>query len=653
MTQLHAIGDTLERRDRLLDVVFVHGAGGHYLNSWGLRRELQGGEQDSMLYWLLDDPELKDIGVWSLQHESDKTIFGQQGSITRTELAENVIQLLTNHNGIRPATPQAPPSLIWIAHSDGGNVVKVLLNICQQVRSGKSPQDKTADWIIRATQSVYFIDTPHLGTRLANVLGWIPVSRRAAELKRGSDQLRQVTDWFREQAKNLNIEWLIFYQTRQAPIRVVGADSARPVGFSRAVSIDRSHNAIAKPSGKDQEPYASIRADVCRIARERSALQEPVAALPPRLQRQQVQPIAPAEPSRLLLFIAPVPAHREGSKSSNDSRYSLRCWFRKGASEKPRETIPAQSNDCDIDPDNLSFDQLAEAIAGAYVDEWNGAPEFDQMDNTSLLPVVFLPEELLTQPRLGTLLAEFDEVVCRRLAQFGIIGMPFFLACSSRWPVHGYRHRLNDTLRFLKDASRAVAESIFSEPPAKLAELSWLSIANMQADGSSDPQLDAAPNAPVRIAKSLSGQTIDRIAAGAGDAKDQAEHDAAFQDRDAILLRWQPDSAAVDRVDGLRLGHLLSLAKPLIWWEAGSSTANAVARSLEQTSTHPMDLILDWEGPEFLAIFHRLRSYRTKPVDSLDPAIQDYLRSSTIFWEDHRYLPPITRTSAPMSTPFR
>jgi hypothetical protein len=485
------------------------------------------------------------------------------------------------------------------------------------------------------------------------MLGSIPVSRRAAELKRGSDQLRQVTNWFFEQADSLEIEWLNFHQTDQAPFRVVGADSARPVGIIRTVSIDRSHNAIAKPSGKDQEPYATIRADVCRIARERSALQEPVAALPLCLQRQQVQSAESAEPCRLLLFIAPVPAPRGEKKNSKDSRYSLHCWFRKGASEKPRESNLAKTTDCGIDPDNLSFDQLAEAIAGAYVDEWNGAPEFDQLNNTSLLPVVFLPQELLTQPRLGRLLAELDEVVCRRLPRLAIIGMPLFLACSSRWPVLGYRHSLNDTQRFLKDASRAVVESIFSEPPAKLAELSWLSITNVQADGSSDPQLDAATNAPVRIAKSLDGQTVDRIAAGAGDAKDQAAHDAAFQDRDAILLRWQPYSAAVDRDDGLRLGHLLALAKPLIWWEAGSSTASAVARSLEQPSSHPMDLILGWEGPEFLAIFHRLRSYRSKPDDSSDPAIRDYIRSGTIFWEDHRYLPPITRTSAPMSIPFR
>ena len=46
MTRLHAIGDTLKRQERLLDVVFVHGAGGHYLNSWGFDAALvaHGGE---------------------------------------------------------------------------------------------------------------------------------------------------------------------------------------------------------------------------------------------------------------------------------------------------------------------------------------------------------------------------------------------------------------------------------------------------------------------------------------------------------------------------------------------------------------------------------------------------------------------------------
>ncbi len=655
MTQLHAIGNTLERRGRLLDVVFVHGAGGHYLKSWGMCREEHGGENDSMLHWLLEDQRFNSIGVWSLEHESDKTIFGIQGSINRSELAGNILQHLSSNSGIRPGgSCSLDNSLCWVAHSDGGNVVKRLLKFCQENNIGQSNEAKTANWILNATRGVHFIDTPHRGALLADVLGRIPISRRAAELGRGNAELQDSTTWFFDKAEKLGIKYLIFHQTDQVRFKAVGTASARPFGSTGHISIDRNHNLIAKPPAKDKEPYATVQAEISLFL---SKLQAPAAAITPPLRRQEEQIIAANDPCRLLIFVAPVPGY-ESIQSLGDRRYSLRCWFKKGAFEEPRAStkswLDAAGDGVVLNCDSLGFDQLADVIAGAYIHELNQAEELDQLNGSSLLPVVFLPVDLLADKALTTLLASLDEVIHRRLGQFNYIGMPLLLACSSRWPVAGSRHPLMDTQRFLKDASKRVEQLLWSGQHSKLADLQWLTITETQLITDPEQQASTAKAVFDPDAKCLDGQVFDRIVLKKGDESDRAVYDAAFHNRDALHLHWCNDQTSANQNDWERVQHLLFLAKPVIWCDRACTPCSPPPSGASGPETvHPRDFILNLNAYDFLQTFHRCRSLRAKPDDPDQSVIRKYIRSSTLFWEDHRYLPPITATSAHLRSPFQ
>jgi len=656
MTKLHAIGNTLERRGRLLDVVFVHGAGGHYLESWGMWREEHGGENDSMLHWLLEDQRFNGIGVWSLEHESDKTIFGIQGSINRSELAGNVLQHLSSNSDFRPDDSSSlATSLCWVAHSDGGNVVKRLLKFCQENNIGQSNEAKTANWILNATRRVHFIDTPHRGALLADLLGRIPMSRRAAELGRGNAELQDSTTWFFDKAEKLGIKYLNFHQTDQVRFKAVGTASARPFGSTGHISIDRNHKLIAKPSTKDKEPYATVQAEISLFLSE---LQAPAAAITPPLRRQEEQIIAANDPCRLLIFVAPVLGH-ESIQSLGDRRYSLRCWFKKGALEEPRAStnswVDAAGGGVGLNCDSLGFDQLADVIAGAYIHELNQAEELDQPDSSSLLPVVFLPVDLLADKALTTLLTRLDEVIHRRLGQFDYIGMPLLLACSSRWPVAGSQHPLMDTQRFLKDASRRVEQLLWTGQHSKLADLQWLTIAEVRPITDPDQRTSTARAEFVPNVTFLDGQVFDRIVLRKGDDSDRAVYDAAFQNRDALHLRWRQDQASANQTDWQRIQHLLFLAKPVIWWDGACTpcrpTPPSGAFGLE--TVHPREFILNLNGYDFLQTFHRWRSLRGKPDDPDQSEILKYIRRSTLFWEDHRYLPPIAATSARFRSPLQ
>lgn len=653
MTRLHPIGDTLQRHERLLDVVFVHGAGGHYLESWGMLRDEYGGEKDSMLHWLLEGQCFKNIGVWSLQHESDKTIFGVQGSINRDELAGNLLHHIKSHPDFRPYDASGPATtLYWIAHSDGGNVVKRFLRFCQENNIGQSDEGKTARWILSATQQVYFIDTPHRGARVADFVGWIPFSRRAAELGRGNKELRDSTTWFFDKAEKLGIKWLNFHQTDQVRFKPVDTASAR-FGTTGNVAIDRNHNLIAKPSTKVQEPYATIQAEIWELLR---GLQAPVAAITPQVQRHREQSGATGDPCRLLIFVAPVQGHKP-SQLLADRRYSLRCWFKKGASEEPRVStqswLASAEDEAGLDFNSLSFEQLAGVIAGAYIHELNHAEELDQTSNSSLLPVVFLPIDLLANQALASLLGKLDEVVHQRLEHFDYIGMPLLLACSSRWPVSGDRHPLMDTQRFLKDASRRVERLLWSDQLSTLADLQWLSIAKAKSITDPDQTTSTDMAAIIPIATTLDSQIIDRIILGKGDDCDRRVCGEALQERDAFHLQWRQDQASANQADWQRLRHLLERAKPMVWCDGVRALRGPGSSVLALETGHPMAYILALNGSDFLQCFQRFRSRRAKPDDAAKPAVCEYIRRSTLFWEDHRYLPPITPAAARLRIPLQ
>lgn len=653
MTRLHPIGDTLKRHERLLDVVFVHGAGGHYLNSWGMRRDEHGGEKDSMLHWLLEDQRFNNMGVWSLEHESDKTIFGIQGSINRDELAGNLLLHIKSHPYFRPYDASGPATtLYWIAHSDGGNVVKRFLRFCQENNIGQSDEGKTAGWILSATQQVYFIDTPHQGARVADVASWIPFSRRAAELGRGNKELRDSTTWFFDKAEKLGIKWLNFHQTDQVQFKPVDTASARPFGAT-GVAIDRNHNLIAKPSTKGQDPYATIQAEIWEFLR---GLQAPVAAITPQVQRHREQSGATGDPCRLLIFVAPVQGHKP-SQLLADRRYSLRCWFKKGASEEPRVStqsgLASAEDEAGLDLNCLSFERLADVIADAYIHELNNAEELDQLDRSSLLPVVFLPVDLLANQALATLLGKLDEVVYRRLGQFDYVGMPLLLACSSRWPVSGNQHPLIDTQRFLKDSSKRVERLLWSDQTSTLADLQWLSIAKAQSIADPDQTTSTDMAAMIPIAATLDSQIFDRIILRKDDDSDRTVCDKALQGRDAVHLQWRQDQASANQTDWQRLRHLLLLAKPVVWCDGVRTLRGPDSSIFELETEHPMASILALNGSDFLQSFQRFRSLRAMPDDPCQPAVREYIRRSTLFWEDHRYLPPISPAAARLRIPLQ
>ena len=626
MTRLHPIGDTLSR-NRLLDVVFVHGAGGHYLNSWG-----------SMLDWLLSDQNLADIGVWSLEHESDKFWSDGKGSLVRSELVRNLLQEVKQVPHFRDVSLSMPPRPIcWVAHSEGGNVVKQFLQHCQLERSGNLQRANVAATILDSTRSAYFIDTPHRGSWVAG-LPFPGIRRRVRELREAEPKLIELDMWYVENCDG-RVRSLNFYQAGER-FKVVGTAS---VQLERAenIAVDRDHNQIAKPVDKNTSPYLQINRDLREICTDvrRSSLPVPVAPL--RLERGI--PVLAKEPVRLLCFVERQLGafHPDAFGRPQAEQFQVKFWLSQG------DGLPARLEQTWIE--GLAGDQLANSIACVYTDQLNESPE------GRLLLALFLPHKDLVADGLPEFLQQLRS--CAKKSLPNSTGIPLLLACSSRWPVGSSAHpTLSRTRAHLRKASDQLIRTLFPEPSqgaASMGCLNWLMIKASPAD---TPQASTQSLWPNAFSSVVDGKEVFRSQGGlAGSSEDDDVIDP-LANRNAVYLRAVLGSAQ-SQSDPNPIDHLLMRGIPLIWCEKPQPFGGGQEQAAGMHSSHPMDSILAWDGLTFLAYFYRYQHEKAAEEDKPNLSLRRFIRDGIIFWEDHRHIPtePSLSTnaaSAPLS-PFQ
>ena len=117
----------------------------------------------------------------------------------------------------------------------------------------------------RAHKAVVFLATPHAGARLATYVGLLgSVLRTTAtveDLNANDPHLREVTQWYRNNAQQLKIETRVFFEAHDTTgVRIVDETSADP-GMTGVipVPVDADHFSICKPANRDALVYKSIR----------------------------------------------------------------------------------------------------------------------------------------------------------------------------------------------------------------------------------------------------------------------------------------------------------------------------------------------------------------------------------------------------------
>jgi uncharacterized protein YjbI with pentapeptide repeats len=259
MADLLQISFTLSA-DRRMDVVFVHGLGGHPIETWRSGTD----ENSSWPHWLAS--EIGDqIGVWSLGYSAAPTkfqvlktdIFGRNSSnavaaMSLPRRAENCLDRLVGMGiGQRP--------VCFITHSLGGLLVKSILR-----RAADSMSAPERLQVVQQCRGVLFLATPHHGSRLADLADAIKVyfpTVSTLDLRDNDDHLMDLYEWYRGYAPSHHILTRSYYENKQVRgiVIVVTRSSADPgVAGETArgpIPLDRDHLEISKPQNQDDQAY--------------------------------------------------------------------------------------------------------------------------------------------------------------------------------------------------------------------------------------------------------------------------------------------------------------------------------------------------------------------------------------------------------------
>jgi hypothetical protein len=275
MDDLYLISSPLSP-ERRLDVVFVHGLGGHPFSTWSSGEE----GSASWPHWLAEEfgPQ---IGVWSLGYttasplqklsvkqwfsgKSDAPIGAAMPLPNRTV---NALERLSQAGiGQRP--------VCFIVHSLGGLLVKSILRRAEAARD-------TPPWrkLIEHCRGVLFLATPHHGSGLADLVNGFRIilpTVNTDDLRDNDAHLMELYGWYRDHAANYNIRTVSYYETKpcRAGVLVVKPSSADP-GVSGPLArppipLDRDHLQISKPRDRSDLAYIGSQDLIQRILADSS-----------------------------------------------------------------------------------------------------------------------------------------------------------------------------------------------------------------------------------------------------------------------------------------------------------------------------------------------------------------------------------------------
>lgn len=251
MAEIHRVTED-NRVDAAADIIFVHGLGGDKLSTW----QFSDSPESFWPAWLAQ--ELSHIGVYSLSYDASPSAW-LGSAMPLADRATNLLALLeADQFGARP--------IIWVCHSLGGLVVKQIL------RTAATLGQDSWRCLAECTKAVVFLATPHAGARLANYVGLLGRVLRTTvaveELNANDPHLRELTQWYRNNAAQLNIATRVFFETQDtAGMRIVDETSADPgIGGVVPVAVDGDHFEICKPVNRDALVYKSIRQFVSQWA---------------------------------------------------------------------------------------------------------------------------------------------------------------------------------------------------------------------------------------------------------------------------------------------------------------------------------------------------------------------------------------------------
>ena len=240
-----------------LDIVFVHGLGGHFRNTWCKNHN------PSLFWpalWLPQEPHVQQARILSFGYNANYGA-GARSTSNINDFAKELLYEMgfgKDDNGEDLGIGKVP--IVFVAHSMGGLVVKKAYLLGQI--------DEEYQAIAGSISAIIFLATPHRGTNLAEVLTKVLTASLQspktfiAELNRNSSALEELNEQFRHVAPRLSI--VSFHETLPTsvgPMKLMVLEKESSIlGYPKEVSraLNADHHTVCKYSSPEDPNYVSV-----------------------------------------------------------------------------------------------------------------------------------------------------------------------------------------------------------------------------------------------------------------------------------------------------------------------------------------------------------------------------------------------------------
>jgi pimeloyl-ACP methyl ester carboxylesterase len=250
---IHRVVNT-DRKDRVADIVFVHGLGGGSHSTW---------KNGATGFFWPDElgKELPECGVWSAGYEAGMVPWFGADGLPIEDRAVNLGHKLTTGNlGDRP--------IVFITHSMGGLMVKEI--IVQSLTAG----DAALSAFVSRIAGIVFCGTPHRGSdaalmarRLGAILRTQPHIRDMAAGERHLDRMHsRFVEWHRKAqplteayTEGLGMKRRLWWLRWLPRLMIVPPGSADPqLAGCRCIPCHDDHVDLVKPASREHDVYAGV-----------------------------------------------------------------------------------------------------------------------------------------------------------------------------------------------------------------------------------------------------------------------------------------------------------------------------------------------------------------------------------------------------------
>ncbi|KAI0803792.1 hypothetical protein GGR55DRAFT_691409 [Xylaria sp. FL0064] len=299
--------------DAFVDIIFVHGLGGHSRRTWSKNH-------DPSLFWpqlwLPFEPGVGNARIFTFGY--DAAWRGATKSISNvTDFAKELLfEIRFGKNDSGEDLNLGANPIVFVVHSMGGLVTKkaCLLGL----------HDSNYRELVQAVSAIIFLSTPHRGTHLAKILNRVlsasfqSSKNFISDLDKGSSAVEELNEEFRHLAPKLSI-WS-FYETL-----------ATSIGPRQIMVLEKDSSILGYP-GEISRPLQADHHDVCKFSSRADsnyvAVTNAIKALVAQLRDK--------EPERLAISDNPTPSvdhsldiqdlFRDCPSTETDYDAGRHCW---------------------------------------------------------------------------------------------------------------------------------------------------------------------------------------------------------------------------------------------------------------------------------------------------------------------------------------